>query len=158
MYSRPSASVIVAPAPRRMNRGVPPTPRNARTGLLTPPGITFLARPNRAVDCGYLSLIWSSGRWFVLMGASDRAGHSLQTSCEKSSVCGMICVTPNQSQNFGNVFMPQNHKETKTRGQRESSFLSSHFYVSASPWLVQGGSFEFRTEPSHLTAERRRRN
>src|SRR5262249_17206875 len=48
-----------------MNKGVPPTPRKARTGLLTPPGITPLARSNRAVDCGYFSFIWffwSSGR------------------------------------------------------------------------------------------------
>jgi hypothetical protein len=126
MYSRPSASVIVAPAPRRMNRGVPPTPRNARTGLLTPPGITFLARPNSAVDCGYLSLIWSSGRWFILMGEPDRAGHSLQASCEKSSVCGMIYVMPNQPQNFGKVFMPQSHRVTEDRGSKIEDLRSSN--------------------------------
>ena len=32
------------PSPRAMNRGVPPTPRKARTGELTPPGVTFWAR------------------------------------------------------------------------------------------------------------------
>ena len=31
-----------------MNRGVPPTERNARTGELTPPGISVLARANAA--------------------------------------------------------------------------------------------------------------
>src|SRR4051794_9189170 len=35
-----------------MNRGVPPTARNARTGELTPPGVTALARSNRATDAG----------------------------------------------------------------------------------------------------------
>src|SRR4051812_13757480 len=35
------------PSPRTMKRGVPPTARNARTGELTPPGITRWARANR---------------------------------------------------------------------------------------------------------------
>src|SRR5262249_54677935 len=68
MYSRPSASVIVAPFADLMKRGVPPTPRNARTGLLTPPGISCLARSNRTEDCGYLLFIGcysfvAHGRW-----------------------------------------------------------------------------------------------
>src|ERR671932_588336 len=33
------------PSPRRMNKGSPPTERNARTGLLTPPGRRCIARP-----------------------------------------------------------------------------------------------------------------
>jgi hypothetical protein len=33
-----------------MNRGMPPTPQNARTGELTPPGITAWARSNQAAD------------------------------------------------------------------------------------------------------------
>src|SRR5262249_51025508 len=104
-----------------MNSGVPPTPRNARTGLLTPPGITFLARSNRAVDCGYLSFIRSSGRWFVLMGESDRAGHSLQTSCEKSSVCVMIRVTPNQPKKLWDSIYatePQSHRGSRVEDRR----------------------------------------
>src|SRR4051812_28976494 len=32
------------PSPDTMNRGVPPTPPNARTGELTPPGVTTHAR------------------------------------------------------------------------------------------------------------------
>lgn len=36
-YSRPSASVRYGPVPDTMNRGVPPTARNARTGEFTPP-------------------------------------------------------------------------------------------------------------------------
>ena len=34
-----------------MKRGVPPTARNARTGELTPPGVTRGARSNSAADC-----------------------------------------------------------------------------------------------------------
>src|SRR6201996_901298 len=39
---------MYAPSPRAMKRGVPPTARNARTGELTPPGMTFWARSNNA--------------------------------------------------------------------------------------------------------------
>src|SRR5215212_8242192 len=35
-----------------MNRGVPPTARNARTGELTPPGTMARARSNRAWEAG----------------------------------------------------------------------------------------------------------
>ena len=51
-YSRPSASVSQAPARGAMNRGVPPTARKARTGELTPPGVTAAARSNRAALAG----------------------------------------------------------------------------------------------------------
>src|SRR3982750_3419296 len=50
MYVRPSTSVIVAPFALLMNRGVPPTPRNARTGELTPPGINSIAFANSVSD------------------------------------------------------------------------------------------------------------
>src|SRR6202008_2922461 len=50
MYERPSASHSRAPSPRWMNGGAPPTARNARTGLLTPPGITRLAASSRRLD------------------------------------------------------------------------------------------------------------
>ena len=49
-YSWPSTSVSRAPEAERMKRGVPPTARKARTGELTPPGVTALARANRASD------------------------------------------------------------------------------------------------------------
>ena len=38
------------PLALRMNRGVPPTDLNARTGLFTPPGISSCARSNNAFD------------------------------------------------------------------------------------------------------------
>jgi hypothetical protein len=34
-----------------MNRGTPPTARNARTGEFTPPGVTSEARRNRSEEC-----------------------------------------------------------------------------------------------------------
>src|SRR5215470_11271204 len=44
MYSLPSASQICEPWPRTTKGGSPPTARNARTGELTPPGISISAR------------------------------------------------------------------------------------------------------------------
>ena len=38
------------PSPRTMKRGVPPTPRNARTGEFTPPGTNSWPRANNASD------------------------------------------------------------------------------------------------------------
>src|ERR1700722_13447993 len=48
MYCLPSASQKYGPDARSMNRGVPPTERNARTGEFTPPGMVFWARSKRA--------------------------------------------------------------------------------------------------------------
>ena len=42
----PSTSKMREPSPRAMNSGVPPTPRKARTGELTPPGMRGL-RPRK---------------------------------------------------------------------------------------------------------------
>ena len=42
MYSRPSTSQRREPSARSMTSGVPPTARNARTGLFTPPTRIFL--------------------------------------------------------------------------------------------------------------------
>jgi hypothetical protein len=39
-----------APRAEAMNRGVPPTALNARTGEFTPPGVTARARSNQAAD------------------------------------------------------------------------------------------------------------
>src|SRR3954451_15547735 len=49
-YSLPSTSNRYAPCARSMNRGVPPTALNARTGELTPPGVTARARSNSAAE------------------------------------------------------------------------------------------------------------
>src|SRR5262249_2432035 len=49
-YERPSTSVRRAPSPRAMNGGEPPTARNARTGLFTPPGMTRPAASSRRLD------------------------------------------------------------------------------------------------------------
>src|SRR5215212_2332100 len=47
MYCRLSASKMREPCPCSMKGGVPPTPLNARTGELTPPGMTSCARWKR---------------------------------------------------------------------------------------------------------------
>ena len=44
MYSLPSASHSREPSARSTKKGSPPTPRNARTGEFTPPGVTSQAR------------------------------------------------------------------------------------------------------------------
>src|SRR6185437_12202191 len=50
MKLRPSASVMVGPLALWMNSGVPPTPRKARTGELTPPGSSSSARSKSRED------------------------------------------------------------------------------------------------------------
>src|SRR3954470_6960799 len=52
MYLLPSMSVIWQPSASLMNRGVPPTALNARTGELTPPGISLRALANAASELG----------------------------------------------------------------------------------------------------------
>src|SRR5687767_14703975 len=47
MYSCPSTSYSFAPSPRSTKNGAPPTRRNARTGELTPPGMSACACSNR---------------------------------------------------------------------------------------------------------------
>src|SRR6266852_1910943 len=51
-YCRSSASQRYAPLPRTMNRGVPPTDRNARTGLSTPPARLSSASEKSRSDSG----------------------------------------------------------------------------------------------------------
>src|SRR5688572_24033434 len=51
MYQFPSTSSMRLPSPRSMKSGAPPTARNARTGLFTPPGITFRASAKASVEC-----------------------------------------------------------------------------------------------------------
>src|SRR5687767_9961760 len=46
MYVLPSTSFTVAPLPSLMKTGVPPTALNARTGELTPPGMSWRALRN----------------------------------------------------------------------------------------------------------------
>src|SRR3989442_14370082 len=49
-YERPPTSQSLAPSPRARKNGSPPTPRKARTGLLTPPGISRHAASNRLFE------------------------------------------------------------------------------------------------------------
>ncbi|SIN04842.1 Uncharacterised protein [Mycobacteroides abscessus subsp. abscessus] len=49
-YSKPSASVTYGPCASTMNGGTPPTELKARTGELTPPGMTRRDRVNRSSE------------------------------------------------------------------------------------------------------------
>jgi len=51
-YSFPSTSVRYGPLPDAMTTGVPPTDPNARTGELTPPGVTMDARAKSSRERG----------------------------------------------------------------------------------------------------------
>src|SRR3569623_285624 len=50
MYCLPSSSKRYAPSPRLKNSGAPPTPRKARTGELTPPGMWRWACRNKSCE------------------------------------------------------------------------------------------------------------
>src|SRR5271169_6867032 len=50
MNCRPSAATVRAPAAFLKKMGSPPTPRNARTGELTPPGMYLQASWNRLIQ------------------------------------------------------------------------------------------------------------
>ncbi len=50
MNSRPSAAQTREPLARAKKIGSPPTPRKARTGELTPPGMYLQASVNRLKD------------------------------------------------------------------------------------------------------------
>ncbi|GAA2937410.1 hypothetical protein GCM10020221_36460 [Streptomyces thioluteus] len=52
--------------PETMNRGVPPTARNARTGEFTPPGVTTAARSKSVWDTGA-----SYGKGTLFLPADD---------------------------------------------------------------------------------------
>src|SRR5437763_16378343 len=75
MYVRPSTSFIVAPCALAMKRGVPPTPRNARTGEFTPPGINSTARAKSSSElcCLFAELLCASLLIFDLRTAHDNA-------------------------------------------------------------------------------------
>src|SRR3954452_14272432 len=58
-----------------MNRGVPPTALNARTGEFTPPGVTARARSNRAADSGGAdSGIWGTSAFSPVAAADHEPG------------------------------------------------------------------------------------
>src|ERR1022692_3545950 len=84
-YIRPSTSVRYGPRPELMNTGVPPTAPNARTGELTPPGMTAQARPKNSPDRGAPvtrpspRITWGSGRPSQYRPAS--------TGSEVASIC-----------------------------------------------------------------------
>src|SRR5918996_3322178 len=93
MYARPSTSQRRAPSPRAMKGGAPPTARNARTGLLTPPGITRPAASSKRSD----SVIRQLHRHEVAAGAVPaeggdrvhRAADDRGDDVDRARVCGL---------------------------------------------------------------------
>src|SRR5690349_21137842 len=69
MYWFPSTSVSRHPSASLINTGVPPTPLNARTGDETPPGITFWALRNAAVELTVLRAL------LAIFASLETAGH-----------------------------------------------------------------------------------
>src|SRR6476619_15301 len=68
-----------------MKRGVPPTDRNARTGELTPPGVTARARSKRAalaVSCIRSSPCVWSWRWSAGAHPGSQVLAGLQAPCD----------------------------------------------------------------------------
>src|SRR5688572_426414 len=80
-----------------MKRGAPPTPRNARTGELTPPGITSIALANSCSDlvCMCECRLYSSDRFFRFHGEGTKASQPDESwrrtsrRVEKFSLCVM---------------------------------------------------------------------
>src|SRR2546430_6383389 len=70
MYSRASSSRTRAPRPSRKNTGVPPTAPKARTGELTPPGISSKERSKSARLVSYIV----AGRGCIERGEGARGG------------------------------------------------------------------------------------
>ena len=71
--SLPSTSQTRAPLPRSTKKGMPPTERNARTGELTPPGMTFRAREYSWLDtvvCMIIASFLFNGRKTVVAAGS----------------------------------------------------------------------------------------
>src|SRR5437764_11271161 len=70
MYSRPSSSTRPVPRPSRKHTGVPPTAPKARTGELTPPGISSRERSKSARLVSYIV----AGRGCIERGEGARGG------------------------------------------------------------------------------------
>src|SRR5215471_20900706 len=76
MYERPSTSTTRAPSARATKNGVPPTARNARTGLFTPAGITRCAASNSAADVGAGAWVIGRGPFAGAVALGEGAPHT----------------------------------------------------------------------------------
>ena len=83
MYVLSSMSVSVAPDALAMNRGVPPTAPNARTGEFTPPASTKAARSAAASDLAVTD--WS----FCLVAAIGSRHHTRFVKARRA--LGALC-------------------------------------------------------------------
>src|SRR4051794_18779721 len=76
MYVLPSMSVMWQPSASLMNSGVPPTALNARTGELTPPGMTCRALAKAGSELAMLRVGWMCMRVGEAMRLSGRLWRS----------------------------------------------------------------------------------
>src|SRR5437762_8770108 len=74
---------MVDPSARAMKRGVPPTARKARTGELTPPGMTFWARAKSDSLLMRLSVNMARSRRLAFLGSAFGAGLALFTGRQR---------------------------------------------------------------------------
>ncbi len=86
----PSASTTYGPTPETMKRGVPPTALNARTGELTPPGVTASARANHASEAGAVA----KARYGRVTRPSSQPADFLQTPAGGDTIVGLGSETP----------------------------------------------------------------
>src|SRR5437868_6637976 len=71
--------MMAEPSARAMKRGVPPTARKARTGELTPPGMTFWARAKSDSLLMRLSMHLARSRRLAFLGPAFGAGPAFFT-------------------------------------------------------------------------------
>src|SRR5262245_13639886 len=83
MYWLPSASTIRAPEALAMKRASPPTDPNARTGLLTPPGMRRRARSIRRCDSLVFIARQTGHRHDPLVLADLHQAHALRVAADR---------------------------------------------------------------------------
>ena len=92
-YSAPSASVRYGPLAETIKRGVPPTEPKARTGELTPPGISWRARSKSSSLRGWLEvMVPILSVQFCGVAAASRAATRGATSVPNSSIERIIAL------------------------------------------------------------------
>src|ERR1700720_4662093 len=119
MYSFPSASHRRAPAARSTMIGSPPTARNARTGLFTPPTSTSAARRNISSERG-LCILTSFGEFIVACGRTIKifASAILQPTRSVFRVIGEHDVCPGPINTCQNLQRDSLFLDPAVRGSR----------------------------------------
>ncbi len=90
MYSRPSPSMMREPWARSMMSGSPPTARNARTGLSTPPTRIFCAREKRSDEMVTVHILCDDRRRGEQKRAEEAGSYVATRDAEEKleNICG----------------------------------------------------------------------